>query len=413
MGVSIWPPPPPDGIWSPPPPDRMLSHLLLSTLSLVITGSNGHNPHLKHHRDTDIMIREAGYTAETHTVITQDGYILKIHRIVGEGPVVFMQHGLMDASSTWVVAGPDHGGPAFRMAEQGYDVWLGNFRGNHYSRNHETLDPDSSPEFWMFSWDEMAKYDLPTMLHYVMETTGQEKIYYFGHSMGTTTYMAMNSMDPSWADKVELAVFLAPVAYTAHMESPIRLLAPFTNQVQWITEFLGIGEFLPSNWILDWLADHVCADSYLEFICENIVFLMAGYDEAQMNKTMLPSVMSHLPSGTSTYTVLQYAQEIKHENFGGFDWGSEELNRRHHGSDTPPVYDLSRVNTKVALIWGDNDWLVSKEDLLKIISHMQDIAEIYQIPWTGWSHFDFLYAIDVDLYQNNHLIDLLAKHPIA
>jgi len=217
--------------------------------------------------------------------------------------VVFMQHGLMDASSTWVVAGPDHGGPAFRMAEQGYDVWLGNFRGNHYSRHHETLDPDLGKEFWMFSWDEMAKYDLPTMLNYVIETTEEKKIYYIGHSMGTTTYMAMNSMDPSWADKVELATFLAPVAYTAHMESPIKFLAPFVNQVQWITEFLGIGEFLPNSWIMNWLADHVCSDYYLEFVCENIVFLIAGFDEAQMNRTMLPSVVSHLPSGTSTYSV--------------------------------------------------------------------------------------------------------------
>ena len=44
-----------------------------------------------------------------------------------------------------------------------------------------------------------------------------------GHSMGTTTYMAMNSMDPTWADKVELAVFLAPVAFVAHMRSPVKV----------------------------------------------------------------------------------------------------------------------------------------------------------------------------------------------
>ena len=31
------------------------------------------------------------------------------------------------------------------------------------------------------------------------------QIYYIGHSMGTTTYMAMNSMDPTWADKVRLS----------------------------------------------------------------------------------------------------------------------------------------------------------------------------------------------------------------
>ena len=70
----------------------------------------------------------------------------------------------------------------------------------------------------------MAKYDLPAELNYVLDKTGKEKIYYIGHSMGTTTYMVMNSLDQSWADKVELAVFLAPVAYVDHINSPIRMV---------------------------------------------------------------------------------------------------------------------------------------------------------------------------------------------
>jgi len=386
--------------------------LLLFTLGLSIAETSKSKPGLKHHLETDTMIRNAGYTAQTHNVTTEDGYILKIHRIVGEGPVVFMQHGLMDSSSTWVVPGPDHGGVGFRMAEQGYDVWMGNFRGNHYSRDHETLDPNTDHNYWMFSWDEMAKYDLPSMLNYVMENTQQEKIYYIGHSMGTTTYMVMNSMDSSWADRVELAVFLAPVAFMKHIQSPLRLLVPYLDEIMWIADHIGIGEFLPSNWMTDWFADTVCGDSNLEFICENICFLMAGFDEAQINKTMVPTLTSHIPSGSSAYTMLHYAQEVQHEHFGGFDWGTKQLNLEHHGADKPPLYDLTKVNTKVALFWGDNDWLVSKRDLLQIIAHVPNIVENYMIPWTGWSHLDFLFAIDLDLYQNNHLIDVLASHSI-
>ena len=41
---------------------------------------------------------------------------------------------------------------------KGYDVWLGNYRGNHESREHMKLDPDWDSDYWQFSWDEMAKY---------------------------------------------------------------------------------------------------------------------------------------------------------------------------------------------------------------------------------------------------------------
>ena len=40
-------------------------------------------------------------------------------RIPGSGPAVFMQHGLEDSSATWVLAGPEHGAPGFRLAEAG------------------------------------------------------------------------------------------------------------------------------------------------------------------------------------------------------------------------------------------------------------------------------------------------------
>jgi len=174
-------------------------------------------------RSTESMISEAGYKAESHKVVTPDQYILTMYRIVGNGPVVFMQHGMVGSSTAWLLAGANHGAPAFRLAEQGYDVWLGNFRGNHESRDHMTLDPDTDDEFWQFSQDEMSKYDLPSQLNYVLQSTKKEKIFYVGHSMGTTTYMAMNSMDQSWSEKVELAIFLAPVAYVGHMRSPVKV----------------------------------------------------------------------------------------------------------------------------------------------------------------------------------------------
>ena len=76
------------------------------------------------------------------------------------------------------------------LAAAGWDVWLGNFRGNVYSRNHTVLEPDSK-EFWLFSWDEMGQYDLPAMITYVVQATGRRKVVYIGHSMGTTAFWVM------------------------------------------------------------------------------------------------------------------------------------------------------------------------------------------------------------------------------
>lgn len=39
----------------------------------------------------------------------------------------------------------------FALADEGYDVWLGNARGNTYGRQHTTYDPDDMySEFWHF-----------------------------------------------------------------------------------------------------------------------------------------------------------------------------------------------------------------------------------------------------------------------
>jgi pimeloyl-ACP methyl ester carboxylesterase len=64
----------------------------------------------------------------------------------------------------------------------GYDVWLGNTRGNTYSRRtNKGLFPYQA-EFWYFSLDELALIDVPAMIDYVLEHTGASKLAYVGHS---------------------------------------------------------------------------------------------------------------------------------------------------------------------------------------------------------------------------------------
>ena len=54
--------------------------------------------------------------------------------------------------------------PAFILAREGYDVWLGANRGCKFSQRHQWLNHENEEEdkiqFWDFSLQEMGQYDV-------------------------------------------------------------------------------------------------------------------------------------------------------------------------------------------------------------------------------------------------------------
>lgn len=349
-------------------------------------------------------------------VETEDGYLLKVHRIAGDksgkkgGQPAFLQHGLLGSSADWVLNGDT--ALAFYLADNGYDVWLGNARGNVYSKAHVSLSP-YSPEFWNFSWHEMATKDLPAVLYHISNTTGKAgQILYIGHSMGTTMSFVLSSVLPQVAKNIKLIVSLAPTAFMTHLTSPVKYLAPFTNDLNWIATNLGINQFNPNHKVLKFLAYGCETKNYTKKICENILFVIAGFNEKEFNLTMLPKVFSHDPAGTSTKTVIHYAQEIKADgNFQQFDYGPKG-NMQKYGTLNPPLYKLANIKRPVFLMYAENDRVTSYVDVKRLSQNLTELAGIYKVPSDTFGHIDFIFGINAYEYVYKPLLKVLQKYPM-
>lgn len=150
---------------------------------------------------------------EVHYVKTEDNYILRMHRLplarttANYRGVMFLMHGLFCASPAYLVY--PNNSAAYFFAKKGYDIWMGNARGNAFSLNHSTFDPNHV-EFWKFSWHEIGYYDLPAMIDHVLLTTNQTKLMYIGHSQGVTSVMVMLSTRPEYNDKIHILHAMTP-----------------------------------------------------------------------------------------------------------------------------------------------------------------------------------------------------------
>ena len=91
----------------------------------------------------ELVQKYRNLNCEPHEVETSDGYIVTLFRVNKKGmqdgaKPVFMQHGLFGDSNAWVRNGA--GSPGIVLANEGYDVWVGNNRGNRYARKHTQFD---------------------------------------------------------------------------------------------------------------------------------------------------------------------------------------------------------------------------------------------------------------------------------
>jgi len=282
-------------------------------------------------------------------------------------------------------------------------VWMANVRGNTYSLNNIYFTKKQE-QFWDFSYDEMANYDLPSVINYILSITNQSTLSYIGHSQGTT--MGFIAFENAHIAKyVNVFVALGPVAHVNHCASPlIRALSILDDTDIYI--ILGSKGFMPDSSILKILLPELCGDD--PALCENLMGLVMGWDNSDINSTRLPVMMAHEPSGASVKDMVHWAQGVRKSAFQAYDYGIDG-NMKHYNSSIPTQYNISSVNIPTALFYGGADLLADKTDVeTYIVPYLPNL--VYNRLISQFSHLDFVWGTHANQYVYDDIVALLAKY---
>ncbi|KAL2801164.1 Alpha/Beta hydrolase protein [Aspergillus keveii] len=358
-----------------------------------------------------------GYEAEEHIVHTQDGYLLGLHRLPyrkgeegrpvnqGEGSVkkkvVYLHHGLMMCSEVWICLTEEERCLPFQLVERGYDVWLGNNRGNKYSKKSTRCSPLSN-EFWDFSIDQFAFHDIPDSINYILELTCQPSLSYIGFSQGTAQAFATLSIHPQLNRKIDVFVALAPAMAPARISNPVvdSLMKASPN---FIFLLFGRRSILSSTTMWQTI---LYPPIFMRIIDTSLSFLF-NWKCKNISRSQKLAGYLHLFSFTSTKSVVHWFQIIRNRNFQFYDdeiyapfsiVASERFYK-------PVKYPTRNIKTPIVLLYGGSDSLVDIDVMQKELPR-GTTAKI--IP--KYEHLDFLWASDVPELVFGHVFEALDRY---
>ncbi|KPI95464.1 Lipase 1 [Papilio xuthus] len=396
--------------------------LPLAQKQKVLTYSIPENRSLKkllgYNEDTYLNFTELttkyNYTYEEHTVITEDGYILTVYRIPSKCkgiskylPVVLV-HGLYDSSDAWILSGPKDG-LAYILADNCYDVWIPNTRGNRYSRKHIFLDPDKDIEYWNFSFDEQGNYDVPAVIDYVLNVTSELKLFYIGHSQGTTDFFIMASLRPEYNSKIYLSIQLAPIAWFKYINSPIlKFIAQFSPLLKSYFDAFGVGELLARGQLIHIIVEYLCQIAPQE-VCGTALGLTTGLVKDSIRSSTLSVAFGHLLVGVSAKTLAHFGQLILSKKFERYNEGKTG-NLKRYGTEKTPEYNVTNISSPVLLICSQNDWVSSLKDANELSSRLSNLVEAYIVPNIYWSHNNHLWGKDAQKLVFKKILDYLHRY---
>lgn len=308
-----------------------------------------------------------GFSAESHLTHTVDGFKLTIHRLNPEangfkpnGKAVYLQHGLLMTSDVWCVMLDKNDNLPFRLCELGYDVFLGNNRGNKYSNKHSRFKA-SQKEFWDFSIDEFAMYDIPASLNYILKLKEIDKLIYIGFSQGCSQILSSVSINNDLNDKIEKLILIAPATTPKKLSNwLINSIINFDPQLL----YMLFGRKILMKSVMFWRRiTYPPMFVKLIDIPNDVLFGWKSYNIDIMQKLVS---YYHLYSTTSVKCVVHWFQIIKSKKF-------QMYQEQDYFQPFEYPTDKTIKIKKLLIIYGMNDSLVDIDVLVGQLPEFHDM----------------------------------------
>ncbi|KAA8545816.1 hypothetical protein F0562_020733 [Nyssa sinensis] len=353
---------------------------------------------------------------------TKDGYLLGLQRVssrIGNlraqrGHPVLLQHGLFLAGDAWFLDSTDQS-LGFILADHGFDVWVGNVRGTRWSHGHTSLS-EKDKDFWDWSWEELALYDLAEMIRYVNLKTNS-KIFVVGHSQvcsllaaylllpvltcgfgpsilyayllnlqGTIMSLAAFTQ-PDIVKMVEAAALLCPISYLEHISARfvLRIVSLHLDQV---IVAMGIHQLNFKSDVGTYILDSIC-DEHLD--CNDLLTSITGKN-CCFNNSRVDFYLEYEPHPSSSKNLNHLFQMIRKGTFAKYDYGMWK-NLKKYGQLKPPKFDLSRIPKSLPLWmgYGGNDALADVTDVQHTLKELQSKPKLLYLE--NYGHLDFLLSV--------------------
>lgn len=357
------------------------------------------------------IIQDFGYPYENHQVTTDDGYILSLDRIPREdsNKVIFFQHGIMDSSYTWIATEQAHS-MALQAYDQGFDVFMGNFRGFAHSLKHKDPQIQNNPsKFWDYSFNEHAFCDIKAFIEKIRSLKKEEhKIIAVAHSMGGGSIMAyiVNQKLQKKEHYLSKAILLAPAG--VHKEK-VSFFKWIGFKILQLTKLLHIPIYylgftsettkILAEKILQDIKNHAPIKALASWFVSQFVL---GGNVSDNPIQYVHNLVYHSFNGTSLKVLDHFYQMHYSNQFLAYDYG-EKKNLEIYGQKTPINFldNYDKIDIPIHIIYSKKDNIIPEECCLAhyyaMMNKCPDLARV--------TRFDELGHIELTMNTNTTLID--------